>query len=872
MKKVILLALLMPFPAFGQIIENFESQSLANWLQSTEGVWLADTSNSLSGRFSLHHVFDNPDEGTDRIGISTGNLHPADDITRWSFMIRYGYDPSSSNNWLVFLMSDAAPADIPAAGGTRGYAIGVNIAGSDDSLRLWKVNGDILSTVVNCRINWQTDVGISNAVNISVERSTGGNWTVSVIRPDGSTISTTSGTDTELFNPGWFAICYSYTSTKDQLLWVDDISIGGSFYADITAPVVTRCEAGDKNSVVIIFDEEPGYGVMSSDNFALNNQDNNAISVTREDKLKYIIEFQDEFVNREQNVLLINKLCDVTGNCIDSVAAKFTPAWASAGDVIITEIMADPSPVISLPDKEYLEITNRSLYNFNLGNWKLSTMSQSYLLPETSVAPSGIIILCSVADTSFFKKYGRVAGLKTFPSLTDGGRMLYISDNSGVFIHGIEYSDDWYKDELKSGGGWSLEMVDTDFPFYGEENWKASESGKGGSPGTVNSVSRENPDLSFRGIDNIFPEDSVTVLIKFSEPVLYFLEELKQIKIGDRVLDDIFLSDPLFREFTVKLNNPLQRSKIYSIELSSDQRDFAGNYIQNSTFSFGLTEAVFPGDILFNEVLFNPLPGDPDYLELYNNSEKIIDLSRLEIVMVADGSGNMSVPVNLWDQGKCLMPGEYFAVTPEPGKISTRYWAAEPDHIFEMEDLPSMPDDKGHIILYSRELEKIDELTYSDDMHYSLLSDFEGIALEKINPGKSSEESSSWHSASESSGWGTPGAANSVFVEPKSPAEEIVLSSSKISPDNDGYEDFLTITFNPAGNGNVISVTVFNETGGQVKKLASNLFAGAGASVIWEGMADDGSYVNTGIYIIFISLYDDTGKTKNWKKVCTVVR
>ena len=43
MKKVILLALLMPYTAFGQIVENFESGSLSSWVQSTEDRWKADT-------------------------------------------------------------------------------------------------------------------------------------------------------------------------------------------------------------------------------------------------------------------------------------------------------------------------------------------------------------------------------------------------------------------------------------------------------------------------------------------------------------------------------------------------------------------------------------------------------------------------------------------------------------------------------------------------------------------------------------------------------------------------------------------------------------------------------------------------------------
>ena len=102
--------------------------------------------------------------------------------------------------------------------------------------------------------------------------------------------------------------------------------------------------------------------------------------------------------------------------------------------------------------------------------------------------------------------------------------------------------------------------------------------------------------------------------------------------------------------------------------------------------------------------------------------------------------------------------------------------------------------------------------------------------------------------------------------------DQVKLSSSKITPDNDGYEDFLTIKINLTGNGNVVSVRVFDETGNYVRNIASNLFAGNEASLIWDGTADDGSMVETGIYIILITLYNDTGKTASWKKVCTVIR
>ena len=115
--------------AYGQIADNFESGSVSGWTQSASGRWRADTISSLSGRFSLHHIFDNPETGSDRIGIPEGDLHPALGNSRWSFLIRHGYDPSSSNNWAVFLMSDASPSVLSIDGNTNGFAIGVNLTG-----------------------------------------------------------------------------------------------------------------------------------------------------------------------------------------------------------------------------------------------------------------------------------------------------------------------------------------------------------------------------------------------------------------------------------------------------------------------------------------------------------------------------------------------------------------------------------------------------------------------------------------------------------------------------------------------------------------------------------------------------------------------
>ena len=872
MKKVILLILLMPYLAYGQIVENFEAGNLIDWKQSAEGRWRSDTAGSLSGSYSLHHIYDNSDAGTDQAGIRIDSLHPSEGTVRWSFNVRHGYDPSSSNNWSVFIMSDTGPESVFSEGNTNGYAIGVNLTGYDDTLRLYKVKGNAVTIVVNCNLNWQSVIGSAGTAGIVVERTNEGKWTVTVSLLADNPLCVSTGTDNELFPCEWFILSYQYSSSRDRLLWFDDLQIDGIFYVDNDAPAIRGCEALDKSSIRILLSDQPDDNFLDAANFSLVPGGISAAAVLQETFFSYIVRFEDEFTNRSAFTLVIKKLCNRNGNCLKEIQLPFTTAWPGIGDIIISEIMADPEPVVSLPPKEYLEITNRTAFSYNLRNWKLVSGESSYPFPEVIINPSGFLILCSAQDTSKFSCYGRVLGLKQFPVLTDNGKILLLYDSEGRLIHGVEYSSEWYDEELKSGGGWAMEMIDTGYPFLYAGNWAASRSGTGGTPGMVNSVNRVNQDNIFSGDLIVFPLDSLNISITSPEPLFNFVDMIDSLHFDGKCPLSINPVDPLFRSFSVILSSPLGKGKVYRFDATGEIKDFAGNKLRQVNFSFGLTEPAGPGDILFNELLFNSWPGDPDYLEFYNASEKIIDASRLELVSVNDASGDTSQVSMVSDLHKCILPGEYYAVTTDREKVASRYFSADPGFLSEVASLPSMPDDKGHLVLLSRELLKIDEVTYSEKMQSPLLSFYDGVALEKVSPSGNSGDAGSWHSASESSGWGTPGASNSVYSKTTSSDDQVNLSSSKISPDNDGFEDLLTINFNLAGNSNIVSVTIFDESGNYVRKVAGNLYAGPEASLVWDGTADDGTMVDTGIYIVFITLFDESGKTNKWKKVCTVIR
>ena len=297
---------------------------------------------------------------------------------------------------------------------------------------------------------------------------------------------------------------------------------------------------------------------------------------------------------------------------IGQYAARLTSITAHAGDVIISEIMADPVPSVALPEREYIEIYNRTIFSFSLNKWKLCSGDRCASFPEVSIRPGEYLILCSHTDTVKFSQYGRVVGFKSFPSLPGETGIVYLTDSLGSLIHGLEYSSEWYKDKLKESGGWALEIIDTSFPFFNDGNWEASSSRTGGTPGAVNSASRYNPDLQFHGLENVFPDDSVTLNILFSETVIDLTESPDIISVGMSSIRTVESSDPLLRNFIIRTNEPFQSGKIYSFRINGNLTDFAGNEINRGVFRFGIPERADRRDIVFNELLFNPFPDDPD--------------------------------------------------------------------------------------------------------------------------------------------------------------------------------------------------------------------------------------------------------------------
>ena len=226
----------------------------------------------------------------------------------------------------------------------------------------------------------------------------------------------------------------------------------------------------------------------------------------------------------EQSYLLhVENLEDVFGNLITPTDYNFIFYMTRRYDVIVNEIMADVNPApIALPANKYIEIYNASNYSLDLTSWTLTIGSNNDLVfPSMNIASHEYVIICAGEAASFFAPYGQTAPILKESYLTStSGKMITLKNASGEIIEQVTYNpDEWYGDNDKDDGGWSMERIDPINYCSQNTNWHASENYTGGSPGMINSVYGINPDTEAPHIEGVTLATSSDIIIDFSETV-----------------------------------------------------------------------------------------------------------------------------------------------------------------------------------------------------------------------------------------------------------------------------------------------------------------------------------------------------------------
>ncbi len=636
---------------------------------------------------------------------------------------------------------------------------------------------------------------------------------------------------------------------------------------DILPPSISTFTLVDDKTIRIHFTEALDttsvglIGVVFSPNININ-----IIQVIGLDTL--LITIQNAFANKTQYTVTLTNIMDCSSNdtSLQFVFDYVVPDTAQNYDVLITEIMADPDPVKRLPNAEYVELYNRSNKIINLKNWVLGDGSSKATLPDFLLLPDSFITITSSSHAlPFDVNVLRVSG---FPSLGNDADALTLFNDFGQVIHHVNYTSAWFTDALKLNGGWSLELVDVNNPC-GLNNWKASINPLGGTPSKQNSVKGFNVDDTPPKLLRVYARDNNKVELFFNEAMdsTSFLNNRFLVNTTFNPLS-VVGNKPFYGSTVLEFNTVFERDKVYQLLIDS-VKDCAGNFIEDyRSAEFGLAYLADSNQLLINEVLFNPRSGGVDFVELYNSSNKLLDVKDL-LLAKRDELGNIDQIENIAPAGFTINPNAHVVVTSDPELLQQQYFCMFPEQIVRA-NTPSMNDDAGNIVLINTQGIVLDEWIYDDKMHVPLLDDKDGVSIERIDAARPANERTNWTSAAASNGYATPTYKNSQYLKTDRAESVMELQPKSISPDGDGFEDVMNINYLLSEYGYTGTLTVFNAAGKEVKQLFKNNILGTSGTYTWDGTADNGQKAPVGLYVFYFEIFNLKGEVKSYKTVGVV--
>ncbi|AFM04996.1 hypothetical protein Fleli_2635 [Bernardetia litoralis DSM 6794] len=637
---------------------------------------------------------------------------------------------------------------------------------------------------------------------------------------------------------------------------------------DTQSPQVTNLQVVNNQTLILVFDEKvDSLSSVSLSNYIISP------SITIEN-IEFItsksvqINLQNAIQTATLYEILVNNITDCSGNIVSNLRLPFGQGTnPEFGQLLITEIMADPSPVVGLPESEFLELTNNTNQILSINGVTLTDATGTAALPIFQLLPNERIILCPTSSVTAFSRFGKTIGMSGFRSLSNSGEPLILRNNEGKLLFEITYDDAWHSDNDKKDGGYSLEMIDMSSFCLERENWTSSVSNLGGTPAQTNSVAGTSGDNIAPKIIRSEAVNETTIRIIFDEKLdsLQAVQSRILIQNSNITITDKNL-DATRKILTLILSNSLELKTIYTLEVEAIT-DCAGNLIaQNTTTQVILPEDAEIGDIILNEILFNPPVGGTDFVELFNNSDKYINLQNFSLANLNDDE-TIRTQYAISEEVLILKPYEYIAISTSNELLLNQYPNGNQEGFFEAK-LPTYADTEGTVILFDNQNTELDRFAYDEDFHLGLLKDDEGVSLERISADAATQDANNWHSAAQSVGFGTPAYQNSQSKGNSTPSAEDCLRAEPqvFSPDNDGFEDFTQIFIDCAEIGDLITIKIYDVQGRKVRDLVQNQSVALQNTFLrWDGTANDGRKVRIGHYILLLEKYNLNGDVQYLK-------
>ena len=864
MKHLLLLFFLLPLAAYAQLAESFADGNFTH-----NPAWAGDAASFVVAGQVLQS------NGPAITGTQLQLATPcqASTGTTWEFWANLKLATSSGNLADVWLLASQVDLRSPA---TKGYF--VRLGGTDDEVSLFRKDSAKTAILVIDGQNGTLGSATTNVVRVRVTRSLQGQWKLERDLGGGRSFVTepSQPLDNTHQRSAVVGVSLLYSAANSKNFYFDDFSV-----TDATAPLLTRAAPLDARTVDIVFNEavDPGSAAQPARYRLATGAVPATAQVSALNPAVVRLTFGQDFGS--SNTLEARQVADLYGNVAPGpLTATFggVPVAPQEGELLLTEIMADETPAVGLPASEFVEIFNNTATKILSlrGVRLLKPGGPAASLPDTAqLRPGQYAVVCAVARAAQFAPYGKVYGVSNFPTLTNAGDQLVLRGRTGTTLFEIAYTDDWYRDQRKKNGGWTLEMRDPSAYCGAAENWQASQDASGGTPARRNSVAAASPDRTAPTLLRAVALTANKVRLYFGEkldsaaaanPVLYTLQSSGGTTLGVRQAAPV---GPDFRAVDLLLTAALQPSQPATVAVAR-ATDCAGNASGLLTSAgFALPEAAQLGDLVLNEILFNHRSGGVYFVELLNRSGRYLDLQGYQLTtQKASGLGACVISPGA---PYVLAPGQLVALTSDAGILQAQYpTSSDAAALLTVAGFPALDNSAGSVYLYDAGSQELDHYTYDKSQQLSLLSTTAGVSLERIRAAGPSL-ASNFHSAAGTVGYATPGRPNSQAQDATGGGQELTLTPELFTPDDDGQQDFTTLSYQFDQPGYVGSVTVYDALGRLTCRLLRNESLPTTGQVQWDGTTDNGHKAAVGYYLLYIELFrPNGGERREYKKTVVV--
>lgn len=544
-------------------------------------------------------------------------------------------------------------------------------------------------------------------------------------------------------------------------------------------------------------------------------------------------------------------------------------ASLSLSQIVISEFQYAPAD----GEPEWVELFNNSTNSTEISGYKLGDSKNFTTIPDIDIPPYSYVVITK--DQEFLiDKYDLPAESlvlsASLPALNNGGDELRLFDDSENLIDSIYYEGSWGEP------GKSLERVDFD-KFADKENLKTTMSPKGGTPTLVNThkviandieleyVIRLDTTLVFKVINrgkndvnefdldfrvdinrNGYYSEMESVISEYQGFIAVDSSELFSYN-----LNEVFKDIDIFGSF----------NSIAYVTLTDDENH------KNDTIHYELILPALPNSILINEIMYDVNEESGEFIELYNNSNFVLNLKSWEIFDKAmwDKSDGVSIVDDV-----ILMPREFMLLAWDENLYKHFAGLEFDESVYILSKNISLNKTEDLILITDPDRKVIDSVTYFDDWHSEFVLETQNRSLEKIKNNLPSSERSNWLTCSDQKG-ATPLQENSFnnklsneFGLEARP-NPFYITSKNFQGNN------CSISYNLPYISSIINIFVYDQNGNLISRIYQGKNASSSGIYLWNGSDENGKLLQTGPYVLYLEATDQNSGDTYSDKILVVI-